>query len=220
MVCVRWFSSTKYHFLPSPRTTAKFLVSILSTDKLKRIDQITLIRLWIKCSTLSTSSNEDLNQLTRIVIKLPEFRILCNLPDQEILEAKEPLSVFFAACGNAHDSSTDAAVRRKISDHLQAAIMGFEKWIPISETPPAIMKIHIVIGLIIFHCSPIVYIRVSIRSPPSAYQSIQFIHLLIHSPSHRVSSMSSWTITFCRFRCWWENNRNHFPYKVFTKCGI
>lgn len=175
MIHIGRFSISKIHFFPTLRTTVKFLVSILSTDKLKRIDQISLIRLWIKCSTLSTSSNEDLNQLTRIVIKLPEFRVLCNLPDQEILDAKEPLSAFFAACGNAHDSSTDAAVRRKISDHLQAAILGFEKWIPISETPPAIMKIHIVIGLIIFHCSPIVYTRVSIPSSPFSYQSVTFI---------------------------------------------
>lgn len=140
-------------------------MSILSTDKLNRIDQIALVRLWIKCSTLSTSSNEDLSQLTRIIIKLPEFRVLCNLPEQEILDAKEPLSVFFAACSNAHESTTDATVRRKIADHLQAAITGFEKWVPISETPPAIIKIHIVIGLIIFHCSPIVYVRVSTLPP-------------------------------------------------------
>lgn len=120
-----------------------------------------------------------MNQLTRIVIKLPEFRVLCNLPDQEILEAKEPLSVFFAACGNAHDSSTDAAVRRKISDHLQTAIMGFEKWIPMSETPPAIMKIHIVIGLIIFHCSPIVYIRVSMPANRLRHPGIKVQHFNI-----------------------------------------
>lgn len=177
-------------FHPS-RATVKFLVAILSTEKLKRIDQITLIRLWIKCSTLSTSSNEDLNQLTQIVIKLPEFLVLCNASEREILDAKEPLSVFFASCGTTHDSSTDTAIRKKISDHLQAAIAGFEKWIPISETPPSVMKIHIVIGIIIYHCSTIVYIRVSILSTVSTFTHSKFNFRLFFRPNRRASSMSS-----------------------------
>lgn len=177
-------------FHPS-RATVKFLVAILSTEKLKRIDQITLIRLWIKCSTLSTSSNEDLNQLTQIVIKLPEFLVLCNASEREILDAKEPLSVFFASCGTTHDSSTDTAIRKKISDHLQAAIAGFEKWIPISETPPSVMKIHIVIGIIIYHCSTIVYIRVSILSTVSTFTHSKFNFRLFFRPNRHASSMSS-----------------------------
>lgn len=181
----------KFRFLYFIRTTVKFLVSILSTDKWKRIDQIALIRLWIKCSTLSTTANEDLNQLARTVVKLPEFRVLCDVPEQGIIDAKEPLSVFFSACGKAYESSTDASVRRAIADRLQAAIAGFEKWTPLSETPPAILKIHIVIGIIIFHCSPIVYVRVSITISPHHLFSIFKSIGLFCSQNRHVSSMSS-----------------------------
>lgn len=93
-------------------------------------------------------------------MNLSDFRVMCNATEQEMLDAKEPLSIFFSACGHAYDSAPDA-VRKTIADHLQASILGFEKLIPISETPPTIFKMHIVIALIIFNCSPIVYVRVS-----------------------------------------------------------
>lgn len=85
--------------------------------------------------------------------------MLCQSTESEILEAKEPLSVFFASCGKLYENATEFE-RRKIAEHLQATILGFEKWVPISESPPAIFKIHIVIALIIFHCAPMVYVRV------------------------------------------------------------
>lgn len=85
---------------------------------------------------------------------------MCQTTESEILNAKEPLSVFFASCGKLYDSALDP-IKRRIAERLQAALAGFEKWVPISESPPAIFRIHIVIALIIFNCSPIVYVRVS-----------------------------------------------------------
>lgn len=99
--------------------------------------------------------------MTKIVLTLPEFQLLCNATETEISSAKEPLSVFFASCGKLHEQAADQ-LKNQIADRLRAALNGFEKWIPISESPPAIFKIHIVIALIIFSCSPIVYVRVSV----------------------------------------------------------
>lgn len=103
---------------------------------------------------------QDIRQLTKIVLTLSEFQLLCNTTETEILTAKEPLSVFFASCGKLHEHASDQ-MKNQIADRLQIALNGFEKWIPMSESPPAIFKIHIVIALIIFSCSPIVYVRVS-----------------------------------------------------------
>lgn len=99
--------------------------------------------------------------MTKIVLTLPDFQLLCKTTESEILDAKEPLSIFFASCGKLYDNATDQR-QKQIAEHLQSALMGFEKWVPMSESPPAIFKIHIVIGLIIFNCSPIVYVRVSL----------------------------------------------------------
>lgn len=85
---------------------------------------------------------------------------MCNRDEAEILSAKEPLSLFFGGCSRSYEEATDPE-KRIIADLLQHAIIGFEKWIPISETPQHIFKLHIIIGLIIFNCSPIVYVRVS-----------------------------------------------------------
>lgn len=98
--------------------------------------------------------------MTRIVLTLSDFQLLCKTTETELLGAKEPLSVFFASCGKLYESASDQT-QRQIAEHLQSALMGFEKWVPISESPPVIYKIHIVIGLIILNCSPIVYVRVS-----------------------------------------------------------
>lgn len=98
--------------------------------------------------------------MTKIVHSLSEFQLLCNATETELLTAKEPLSVFFASCGKLHEQASDQ-MKNQIADRLQTALNGFEKWIPMSESPPAIFKIHIVIALIIFSCSPIVYVRVS-----------------------------------------------------------
>lgn len=103
---------------------------------------------------------QDVRQLTRIVQKLSDFQLLCNATESEILGAKEPLNVFLASCGRLYDSASDRT-QKQIADLLQAALLGFEKWVPMSESPPAIYKIHIVIGLIIFNCAPMVYVRVS-----------------------------------------------------------
>lgn len=105
---------------------------------------------------------QDLKQLTKIVLKLAAFKVMCKSEEHDLLEAKEPLSVFFASCGQTYESSSGEDQNR-MANHLQAAISGFEKWTPISESPPSIIKIHIVIGLIILHCSPIVYVHVSCR---------------------------------------------------------
>lgn len=80
----------------------------------------------------------------------------------EMLSAKEPLSVFFASCGRLYENASDQ-MRKQIGDQLQASLVGFEKWIPMSESPPAIFKIHIVIALVIFDCAPIVYVRVILQ---------------------------------------------------------
>lgn len=101
--------------------------------------------------------------MTKIVLTLSDFQLLCRTTETEILTAKEPLSVFFASCGKLYEQASDQN-RTQIADHLQSALNGFEKWVPISESPPAIFKIHIVIALIIFNCSPIVYVRVG-RQP-------------------------------------------------------
>ena len=100
--------------------------------------------------------------MTRIILTLPDFSLLCKTTESEILGAKEPLSVFFASCGKLYETASDQG-QKQIAEHLQSALLGFEKWIPMSESPPAIFKIHIVIALIIFNCSSIVYVRVSIH---------------------------------------------------------
>lgn len=97
--------------------------------------------------------------MTKIVLTLSDFQLLCQTTETEILTAKEPLSVFFASCGKLYEQASDP-IKKQISDHLQSALIGFEKWVPMNESPPAVFKIHIVIGLIIFNCSPIVYVRV------------------------------------------------------------
>lgn len=99
--------------------------------------------------------------MTKIVLTLSDFQLLCKTTESEILSAKEPMSVFFASCGKLYESASDQT-RKQIADNLHQALTGFEKWIPMSETPPAIFKIHIVIALIIFNCSSIVYVRVSL----------------------------------------------------------
>lgn len=40
------------------RITAKFLINILTEENLEKVEQIVIIRLWLKCSMLSTSPNE------------------------------------------------------------------------------------------------------------------------------------------------------------------
>lgn len=155
----------------------RFLVNILSENHLEDIEQIVIIRLWLKCSTLSTSAREDIRQLTRIVLTLPDFKLLCNTTETEMLTAKEPLSVFFASCGKLYDAASDQT-RKQIGEHLQSALIGFEKWIPMSESPPAIFKIHIVIALIIFNCSSIVYVR----SKPTCFFSVIMNHYILPLP--------------------------------------
>lgn len=40
------------------RITAKFLISILTEENLEKVEQIVIIRLWLKCSMLSMGANE------------------------------------------------------------------------------------------------------------------------------------------------------------------
>lgn len=94
------------------------------------------------------------------MIKLPAFKALCNADAEEVLDVKEPLSTFFSYCGKRYHTSSEDE-RKNIAYILQTALSGFEKLTPISESPPTMIKIHVVIGLIIFNCAPIVYVHVS-----------------------------------------------------------
>lgn len=94
-------------------------------------------------------------------MKLSKFKAVCNKDEGEFIAAKEPLSLFFGGCSKSYEDATEPE-KRIIAEILQNAIIGFEKWVPISETPQYVFKVYIIIGLIIFHCAPIVYIRVSI----------------------------------------------------------
>lgn len=92
-------------FLSICRTLIKFLAAILSTEKAEAIDHVLMIRQWIKCSMLCTTINEDLQNLTSAIAKLSTFQMMCNVPENEILAAKEPLSAFFAGVGKIYESS-------------------------------------------------------------------------------------------------------------------
>lgn len=122
---------------------------------------------------LILSKLQDIRQLTRVVLNLSDFQLLCKATETEMLSAKEPLSVFFSSCGRLYEMASDQT-QKQIADHLQSALMGFEKWVPMSETPPIIFRIHMVIGLIIFNCAPIVYVRVSLSQSYSNYQNFPF----------------------------------------------
>lgn len=90
-----------------------------------------------------------------------EFRKLCSSSEIELLQSREPLSVFFATCGKMYNEANDEG-KKTLTELLRLALDGFEKWIPISDSPPAIFKIHIALALVIFHCAPMVYVRVSV----------------------------------------------------------
>lgn len=105
--------------------------------------------------------SQDLRRLTTIALGLSKFKLLCETTEVEMFGAREPLSVFFASCGRLYDFTQVEATKKEIADNLQAALMGFEKWIPMSDSPPVLFKIHIVIALVIFNCSQIVYVRVN-----------------------------------------------------------
>lgn len=93
------------------RTPTKFLISILSTNKADGIDQIASIRLWIKCSMLSVTANDDIQRLTIVIVKLSSFRAMCDIDVADILNAKEPLSQFFVGVGKTYEKSP-VSVRR------------------------------------------------------------------------------------------------------------
>lgn len=94
-------------------------------------------------------------------MELNAFKLLCDATPDEVITAKEPLSIFFSTCGKMYQAADDAK-RKQIAINFQAALSGFEKWVPLTESPPAIFKIHIVIALIVFNCPHIVYTRVRI----------------------------------------------------------
>lgn len=90
-----------------------------------------------------------------------EFRKLCSSSEYELLHSKEPLSIFFATCGKMYNGASVEG-RKTLTELLRLALDGFETWVPISDSPPAIFKIHISLALVIFHCAPMVYVRVSL----------------------------------------------------------
>lgn len=117
---------------------------------------------------------QDIRTLTEIIMNLSAFKLLCDASQEDLLKAREPLSVFFSTCGKLYNSAEDER-RKQIASTLQTAISGFEKWIPISDSPPAIFKIHIVIALIVFNCPHIVYTR----SQPTCFFSVVMNHYIL-----------------------------------------
>lgn len=59
---------------------------------------------WLKCLIVSTTTTDELRELTRIVIGLEGFEKLCNIEGEQIVAAKDPLYVYFAGVAQKYQS--------------------------------------------------------------------------------------------------------------------
>ena len=173
----------------------KFLTVILDNkDKVKQLDQLSIMQHWIKCSVLLSGSNETLKKLTLCMMSFNEFTLLSetarNQPE-EFLNTKEPLCTFIMDIGRKYKTVNNQQ-KLQIIDKIHNYFVTFEKWaLPLLQlqqqqhsrnptavtTDESVMRIYTFISITILHCSEIIYVR----SKSSCFFNVAMSHFILPS---------------------------------------
>lgn len=196
----------------------KFLsVVVENSTKSKLLDRVLVVQQWIKCSVLLSGSNSNMKELTRIVIKLDEFKFLsetARTQPEDFLNSKEPICVFLADIGKKYSSSSNNDLKFNLIDKLYSYLITFERWAvsvvnqqqqqalnqqparPISQDEP-LMRIYTFISVAFLHCSELIYVR----SKPNCFFNIAVNQFLLPS-SLMMGHQQSRAIVLSIFKVW------------------
>ena len=145
------------------QSVSHFLLKVLNSEHTnKLVDHKVIIQIWLKSLVVLTTNNEDVSNLTKIVVKLPEFMVMTNISADDLLEAKEPLCVFIAAVGKKYEATVDYTQRNIITNNFNSYIRNFEKWLNIDfkvEKSELIFRFYSFLAIVIFNCPHIVYAK-------------------------------------------------------------
>lgn len=175
--------------------SVKFLTVILeNSEHVNKLDKLSIMQQWIKCSILLSSSNENLKQLTRVVMKIDEFRTLSDTArenPEEFLNSKEPLCTFIIDVGKKY-STANNQLKLQFIDKIHGYFSNFEKWsLPILQlqqqqlaknqtsisTDESVKRIYTFISIIILHCAELIYVR----SKTQCFFNVAISHFVLPS---------------------------------------
>ncbi|XP_036338974.1 protein MMS22-like [Rhagoletis pomonella] len=156
------------YFIDAPvacrQALPQFLRKVLQTERSALVESNVVIHAWLKSLVQLTAVNEDVAQLTRIVVQLNEFRMMTDdLNADELLQAKEPLCVFISAVGKHYDNcATDHQRRFCIADNLNAYLRNFDRWLQgdlKQEKTEVAFRFYSFLAIVIYNCVHIVYTK-------------------------------------------------------------
>lgn len=194
----------------------KFLTVVLEGgDKINQLDTLLIMQHWIKCSVLLSGSNSNLRELTRCVMKLDEFTLLCetarNQPE-EFLNSKEPFCSFITDVGKKYSISNNQT-KFQLIEKVHNYFANFEKWaLPLlqlqqqqttnrTQTAIAIdesvMRIYTFISITFMHCSELIYIR----SKSACFFNVAISHFIL-PPSLQMNQAQPRSIVVSIYKVW------------------
>ncbi|ETN62517.1 hypothetical protein AND_005789 [Anopheles darlingi] len=145
-----------------------YLREIVASSRVQELDERVIVRLWLKLALYYGA--QELRDLTRIVYRLNEFRVLCDIPEYDLLETDAvPMHLFLRYIGKRFRETHDGNEQLQLKMRLHHLFQHFDRWIP---EPTGIVRQRIlsVLVLALKECDQAFYIR----SNPSCLYHLAF----------------------------------------------
>uniref|UniRef100_A0A1A9WVN0 Protein MMS22-like n=1 Tax=Glossina brevipalpis TaxID=37001 RepID=A0A1A9WVN0_9MUSC len=143
-------------------TQLKFLLKILVSDRKTLVDSSVIIQLWLKSLVLLTHSQEEVKELTKIVLQLSDYQYITGNNAGDLMEAKEPLCNFIAAIGrNYQESLEDQQKCLRLNQNFNLYIRNFDKWLVSIDSKieklDVLFRFYSFLAIVIYNCPHMIY---------------------------------------------------------------
>uniref|UniRef100_A0A1Q3EY11 Protein MMS22-like n=1 Tax=Culex tarsalis TaxID=7177 RepID=A0A1Q3EY11_CULTA len=133
-----------------------YIKGLVGSDRMREVDERVIVRIWLKLAI--QNGGEQLEELSRVVCELGEFREMCSVAEVDLCEGKDDLmGVFFKAVGDKYNEK-DARGQMELSSKVNALFHQFDAWFP-SPGTSLLIRIMAMLVAAIKECGQVIYKR-------------------------------------------------------------
>uniref|UniRef100_A0A1B0BDJ3 Protein MMS22-like n=1 Tax=Glossina palpalis gambiensis TaxID=67801 RepID=A0A1B0BDJ3_9MUSC len=145
-------------------TQLNFLLKILVSERKSLVDCSITMQIWLKSLVLLTHSQEEVKELTKIVVQLADYQYITNNGAGDLMEAKEPLYNFIAAIGrNYQESLEDQQKCLRLTHNFNLYIRNFDKWLVSIDSKleklDILFRFYSFLAIVIYNCPHMIYVK-------------------------------------------------------------
>ncbi|XP_055524056.1 protein MMS22-like isoform X2 [Wyeomyia smithii] len=136
-----------------------YVKAIVKSNRSSELKQTFIIKNWLKFALLI--NRNQLNDLSRVVCRLQEFRALCEIPEYDLCDIDDsPIETFFKFIGLKYKEleGINDRERYEMKIKVHSLFQNFDKWI-VNPNAMVLHKIFYALAIALKECGTIIYIK-------------------------------------------------------------